>query len=135
MAIIMVPLFIKTSVTSMSNNTAQQAFFAQVKSSQTLWALQDTATQGWVIIDSENYEETDVMPLWSSAEEAQQQCVETWSNYQPAAISIAQWLEFWVEDLAEDHVMIVINWQPESPENNELELTEFSQQLAEVEAY
>ena len=42
-------------------------------------------------------------------------------------------LEFWVEDLAEDNVMIGVDWQGD--EYLEVELAEFSQKVAEIEAF
>lgn len=109
-------------------------FMASVKKTQTMWALQDTGSEGWVILDSINFEETDVMPLWSSAELASSHCSDEWQDYTPVAISVADWLEFWVEDLAEDNVMIGVNWQGEE-EYIELELAEFSQGVAEIETF
>jgi hypothetical protein len=41
-------------------------------------------------------------------------------------------MEFWVEDLLEDGVIIGLNWQ-ENEACFELELPEFTQALAEVE--
>ena len=50
-------------------------FMAHVKNTQVLWALQDKSSEGWVILDSINFEETDVMPLWSNAELAKEQSI------------------------------------------------------------
>lgn len=108
-------------------------FLVQVKASQTLWALQERSSEGWVVLDSINFEDTDVMPLWSSAELAQKHCIDEWQDYTPVAISVADWLEFWVEDLASDNVMVGVNWQDD--DYLELELGEFSQQLASIEAF
>jgi hypothetical protein len=58
--------------------------------------------------------------------------VEEWADYVPAAISVADWMEFWVEDLLEDGVIIGLNWQ-ENEDCFELELPEFTQALAEIE--
>ncbi|WP_133471923.1 DUF2750 domain-containing protein [Paraglaciecola marina] len=113
-------------------NPASADFMAQIKQTQTLWALQDTASEGWVILDSVNYENTDVMPLWSSIELAQAHCIDEWQDYTPKAITLADWLEFWVEDLAEDNVLIGVEWL-DGGEYLELELAEFSQMLAKVE--
>lgn len=107
-------------------------FMAQVKSTQIIWALQDQASEGWVILDSINFENADVMPVWSSTELAQTHCVDEWQDYVPMAISLADWLEFWVEDLAEDNVLIGVEWR-DGGEYIELELTEFSQMVAKVE--
>ncbi len=116
----------------MSENNTLSAFINQVKDSQILWALQDKASEDWVVLDSVNFENTEVMPLWSAEELAKQHCIEEWAGYIPAAISVANWMEFWVEDLLEDGVIIGLNWQ-ENEDCFELELPDFTQALAEVE--
>lgn len=119
---------------NMSDQTQNLAkFLAQVKPEQALWALQDKSSGDWVVLDSINFEETEVMPLWSSSELAQLHCVEEWSDYSPAQISLAEWLEFWLADLNEDGVIIGVNWQ-EDGDCFEMELGDFSQALAEIEA-
>ena len=107
-------------------------FMAQIKNTQALWALQDKTSDGWVILDSINFE--DVMPLWSNAQLAKEHCVDEWEDYVPKAISVSDWLEFWVEDLAEDNVVIGIEWR-DGGEYLEVELADFSQMLAEVEKF
>lgn len=116
------------------NNSTSADFMAQVQVTQTLWALQDKASEGWVILDSINFENTDVMPVWSSMALAKNHCVDEWQDYIPMAISLADWLEFWVEDLAEDNVMVGVEWL-DAGEYLELELAEFSQMLAKVESF
>ncbi len=108
-------------------------FFAETKPSQQVWALQDKSGEDWVVCDSVNFEDTDAMPLWSSEELAQQHCCEEWKDYKPAAISFSDLLEFWIEDLNEDGVIIGINWQSEG-ECAELELADFTQSIVEIEA-
>ena len=107
-------------------------FMAQVQVTQTIWALQDKTSEGWVVLDSVNFENTDVMPVWSNIELAKSHCVDEWHDYLPMAISLADWLEFWVEDLAEDNVLIGVEWR-DGGEYLELELVEFSQMLAKIE--
>ena len=85
-----------------------------------------------MILDSINFENADVMPVWSSSELAQAHCVDEWHDYVPRAISIGDWLEFWLEDLAEDNVLVGVEWR-DGGEYLELELTEFSQMLAKLE--
>jgi len=114
-------------------STTLEHFLTAVKSTQTLWALQDKVSEDWVVLDSPNFENTDVMPLWSSAELAQQHCIEEWSDYSPSKISLADWFEFWLEDLNEDNVIVGINWQGDD-EYLEMELSDFTQALAEVES-
>lgn len=111
-----------------------KAFMTDVKSSQTLWALQEPESEDYVVLDSINFENTEVMPLWSTVEQAQKHCIEEWQAYQPVGISIAQWMEFWIEDLNEDNIIIGLNW-PEGGDCLEIELAEFTQFLSEVEVY
>jgi hypothetical protein len=119
----------------MTNTNAHLSnFITQAKLSQTVWALQDKASEGWVILDSSNFEDTDVMPLWSSVDLAKSHCVDEWQNYEVTSISVAEWLEFWVEDLAKDNVMIGVDWQDDD-DNIEVELAEFSQALASIETF
>jgi hypothetical protein len=116
----------------MSTETTLKSFLNQVKDSQTLWALQDKNSEDWVVLDSVNFEDTDVMLLWSTQTLAKNHCVEEWADYIPAAITVADWMEYWVEELLADGVIIGINWQ-ESGDCTELELPEFTQALAGVE--
>ena len=115
-----------------ATNLPPADFMALVKSNQAIWALQDQESEGWVVLDSVNFENTDVMPVWSNLELAKKHCVDEWENYVPKSISIADWLEFWVEDLAEDNVLIGVEWR-DGGEYLELELADFSQLVAEIE--
>jgi hypothetical protein len=125
------------------NTTALKTFIADVKNTQSFWALQEKSGEDWVVLDSINFEDTDVMPLWSTQELAQQHCVDEWQDYLPTIITLSDWLEFWLEDLGEDGVIVGINWQEEVVESGddtkseneylELDLAEFSQSLAEIE--
>lgn len=116
------------------NTATLTAFLTQVKSTQILWALKDKASEDWVVLDSPNFENTDVMPLWSEAILAQEHCIEEWSDYTPCEISVAEWLEFWVEDLNEDGVIVGVNWQGDD-EYLEMELAEFTQAIAGIESF
>jgi len=115
-----------------SNSEVFKAFLKDVQLDQVLWALQDKASEDWVVLDSINFENTDVMPLWPTEALAKQHCSDEWKNYSPAAISLADWFEFWLEDLNSDGVIVGINW-PEDGECLELELDVFTQGLAEIE--
>ena len=116
----------------MSNNILK-TFLAETKLTQTIWALQDKASEDWVVLDSPSFENTDVMPLWSSSDLAQQHCIDEWSNYVPCEISLADWFEFWLEDLNSDGVIVGVNWQGVD-EGFEIELSEFTHALAEIES-
>jgi len=120
-------------IANMTTPNTLSDFLTQVKENQLIWALQDKASEDWVVLDSINFEDTDVMPLWSTEALAKSHCVEEWAEYIPVAITVADWMEFWVEDLLEDGVIIGLNWQ-ENDDCFELELAEFTQSLAPVEA-
>lgn len=107
-------------------------FLDEVKSTQQLWALQDKESEDWVVLDSINYEQTEVMPLWSNEALAAKHCVDEWKNYSATAITVADWLEYWVDDLLKDEVVIGINWLDED-NDIEVDLSEFTHSLAEVE--
>ncbi|WDE01100.1 DUF2750 domain-containing protein [Thalassomonas actiniarum] len=107
-------------------------FLSAVKPEQVLWALQDKDSEDWVVLASVNFEETDVMPVWSSEQLAGQHCIDEWQDYQPAQISVSDWLEFWIEDLNEDGIIIGVNW-PVEGDCLELELADFSQAIAAIE--
>lgn len=116
-----------------NTSTTLVHFLTEVKPTQILWALQDKSSEDWVVLDSPSFENTDVMPLWSSTELAQQHCIDEWSDYVPCKITLADWFEFWLEDLNEDNVIVGINWQ-DNDECLEMELSDFTQALAEIES-
>ncbi|MDO6838648.1 DUF2750 domain-containing protein [Paraglaciecola chathamensis] len=130
----MAPQISLLELTMTDTNIDSADFMAQIKHTQGLWALQDKTSDGWVILDSINFENTDVMPLWSNAQLAKEHCIDEWQDYVPKAISVSDWLEFWVEDLAQDNVVIGIEWR-DGGEYLEVELADFSQMLAEVEKF
>ncbi len=107
-------------------------FLNQVKPEQAFWALCEPESQDWVVLDSIHFENTEVMPLWSNEALAKAHCVDEWASYNPAKITVAEWLEFWVEDLSEDNIIIGINWADDN-DCEELGLDEFSQKIAEIE--
>jgi len=114
-------------------NPTINAFFQAVKSTQTIWALQDKSGEDWVVCDSVNFEDADTMPIWSSKEAAEKHCTEEWADYQAAGISVADFLEFWIEDLNEDSVMLGLDWESEG-QCAELEIADFTLALAEIES-
>ncbi|NQZ83716.1 MAG: DUF2750 domain-containing protein [Colwellia sp.] len=113
-------------------NSTLSAFMAETKTEQSFWALQDKTSEDWVVLDSVNFEQTEVMPIWSTESLAVKHCCDEWQDYVPAIITLAEWLEFWIEDLKEDNIVIGINW-PVEGDCVEVELSEFSQALAEIE--
>jgi len=110
-----------------------QRFIANISESQQLWGLQDPTNEEWLVCDSGEYEDADVMPLWSEATLAQSHCTEDWSGFVPVAISVDDFLEFWVEDLNQDDVLVGIDWRSDD-DCEEIEAFDLGQLLADVEA-
>ena len=107
-------------------------FFTEVKATQMLWGLYDKESEGWVVVDSAHFEDGETMLLWSRESLAQANCNNEWQSYVPTQISVADWLEFWIEDLSEDGILIGLDWQDDN-DCEELELGEFSQKIADIE--
>lgn len=116
----------------MSGSQQLEKFANTVKPSQSLWALQDKASEDWVVLDSINFENVDVMPIWSTKESAKTHCIDEWKDYIATEITVAEWLEFWVEDLNEDGIIIGVDW-PTEGDCTEVELAEFTQAIAAIE--
>ena len=114
------------------NQQVLAAFLAEVKPTQQLWALQDKKSEDWVVLDSLGYEETEVMPLWSNQALANKHCTEEWAEYIAAPISLADWLEFWVEDLLADNIILGINWQGQE-DDLEMGLPELTESFVDIE--
>mgnify|MGYP000377077211 FL=1 len=107
-------------------------FFNEVQATQMLWALHDKDSDGWVVVDSANFENSETMPLWSTESMAQKSCSDEWASYQPVQISVSDWLEFWFEDLNEDGVIVGLDWQDDQ-DCEEMELGEFTHKIADIE--
>ncbi|NKF51606.1 DUF2750 domain-containing protein [Shewanella sp. WXL01] len=107
-------------------------FIAQVKEHQVIWALQDETNDGFVVCDSSEYEDTDVMPLWSSKDAAQSHCTEEWADYSAVEIKLGEFLEYWVGDLNDDGVLVGIDWQVDQ-DCEELDPIVLAKSLVDVE--
>ena len=116
----------------MDNKLQLSTFLNDIKPTQTLWALQDKKSEDWVVLDSLQFEETEVMPLWSNQTLAQTHCVEEWKDYVATAITLADWFEYWVDDLLADNVVIGLNWGDVAGDV-EIDLAELTQALTEIE--
>ena len=112
------------------HQASYQQFIDEVRTSGQLWGLQ--FGEEWVVCDSNEYAETDVLPLWSSEAAAKAHCIDEWDDYSPVAIDLESFFEEWVNDLSEDEVLIGINWDQEL-DGVEIEPMELAQELAHFE--
>ncbi|QIZ76503.1 DUF2750 domain-containing protein [Ferrimonas lipolytica] len=83
-------------------------FTAAVIEARQLWVL--SAGDEYVVVDSIEFENTDVMPLFSAQANAQALCVEDWSEYKAVAVAIDDFFDEWLPSLDEDGVLVGIDW-------------------------
>ncbi|RRS10736.1 DUF2750 domain-containing protein [Pseudoalteromonas sp. J010] len=88
-------------------------FIGQVKNTESVWAL-SSSDGGMVVVDSNQFDETDVLLLWDSEEKAQAQCRDEWSEFSPMSIDIESFLDEWVLDLKEDDALVGLNWNDDN---------------------
>ena len=111
-------------------NANYDLLLTQARETGVLWSLQ--FGEDWVVCDSNEFAETDVLPLWSSEEAARTHCVEEWADYTPVAIDLETFFEEWVNDLGEDGVLIGTNWNDDL-DGLEVDPLELAKDLAEVD--
>jgi hypothetical protein len=85
------------------------SFVEKVKLSEQIWAL-GAEDGGFVVCESNQFAETDVLLLWESEDAAKAQCKEEWLEYSPVEIALNEFLDEWVEDLNEDDALVGLNW-------------------------
>lgn len=83
-------------------------FAALVSASTEVWGLK--AGDGWALCSSIEFEETDVMPFFSSVDKARLLCTGSWSDYKPEAIALDAFLMDWLPGMHEDSAMVGLNW-------------------------
>lgn len=109
-------------------NANYQRFIEHVQESGQVWGLQ--SDEGWVIVDSTEYEETEVMPFWSEESYAREHCVGEWEDFEPVAMDLSEFLEDWLVGMAEDGVLVGPNWNSEL-EGLEVEPEDIARLLSE----
>ncbi|WKE65020.1 DUF2750 domain-containing protein [Gallaecimonas kandeliae] len=105
------------------------SFLARIQESGELWSL--NSEDGWVICDSAEFEDAEVMPFWSNKAEADRHCVDQWSDYRAERISLIDFVELWLPNLAEDDILVGPDWN-EDLEGLEVEPGDIAESLLEV---
>ena len=108
-----------------------QLFIEQVRESGQVWGLR--YGEDWVVCRSAEFEDADVMPLWSAEEDARLHCVDEWADYEPEVIDLEEFLDIWINDLDEDDVLVGPNWNADL-EGQGLEPIELAKALVELDA-
>lgn len=103
------------------------SFIDNVRQNQQVWGLTDK--QGnWAICPSASYEDTDVLPFWSSQERAQALCTDDWNIYQPTPIALDDFLIDWLPGMHEDDALVGPDWNTEL-EGLEIEPMDLAKEL------
>lgn len=112
------------------SNHSLSDFSQAVIESGELWVL--SVDDEFVVVDSIEFDNTDVMPIFSSQAKAQALCVDDWSSYQPLAIELETFFEEWLPSLDQDQVMLALDLD-ENLVGDELEPFKLAKQLAKDE--
>lgn len=88
-----------------------QRFIEHAQESGQVWCLK--SDDGWVVVDSAEFEDSEVIPFWSEQSYAQQHCVDQWKHFRPEAISLEDFIEEWLTGMAEEGVLVGPNWNAE----------------------
>ncbi|RJX72853.1 DUF2750 domain-containing protein [Vibrio sinensis] len=95
-----------------------ELFVKETKETQLVWGLRND--EGWLSCESTEFEESEVMPFWSSKSDAQTHNVEEWADFEVLEIPLDIFVEDWLLTLAEDGVLVGTNWN-DSLDGKEME--------------
>lgn len=94
-------------------------FVAQSQQTGQVWGLcQDEVN--WLSMESSQFEDGEVMPFWSNEADARVHCDDEWAEFVPTAIPLNLFANEWLLTLAEDGVLLGLNWNSDL-EGDELE--------------
>jgi len=83
-------------------------FIEETQENQLVWGLRNE--EGWLSCESTEFAESEVMPFWSSKEDAQIHNVEEWADFEVVEIPFDVFVEDWLITLDEDGVLVGLNW-------------------------
>lgn len=83
-------------------------FIKRVSESKTVWGLENE--DGWSVCESNEYEDTEVLPFWSDEAYARQCAIKGWSDYKPSAIPLEVFMNNWLNGMNEDGLLVGVNW-------------------------
>ncbi|EEX92292.1 hypothetical protein VIOR3934_03639 [Vibrio orientalis CIP 102891 = ATCC 33934] len=85
-----------------------ELFVAETKQTKLVWGMRNE--EGWLACDSTEFENSEVMPFWSTQEDAKAHNVEEWADFEVLEIPLDIFVEDWLLTLAEDGVLVGTNW-------------------------
>lgn len=83
-------------------------FIEKTAASKLVWALK--SKNGWANSHSNDSEDVDVIPFWSDRAYAKICARDDWKGYLPVEIPLAEFLESWCIEMADNEVLAGINW-------------------------
>ncbi len=83
-------------------------FIEKTAASKLVWALK--SKNGWANSHSNDSEDVDVIPFWSDRAYAKVCARDDWKGYLPVEIPLAEFLENWCMEMADNEVLAGINW-------------------------
>ena len=83
-------------------------FIEKTAASKLVWALK--SKNGWANSHSNDSEEIDVIPFWSDRAYAKICARDDWKGYLPVEIPLAEFLESWCIEMADNEVLAGVNW-------------------------
>ncbi|NOW97658.1 DUF2750 domain-containing protein [Mucilaginibacter sp. SG564] len=83
-------------------------FIGKTAASKSVWALK--SKNGWANSHSNDSEDVDVIPFWSDRAYAKACARDDWKGYLPVEIPLAEFLESWCIEMADNEVLAGINW-------------------------
>ncbi|WEM44324.1 DUF2750 domain-containing protein (plasmid) [Photobacterium sp. DA100] len=86
-----------------------ELFVEETKDTQQVWGLCNEEGD-WLSVDSSEFEESEVMPFWSNEADAAVHCVDEWAEFSAVMIPLDVFVEDWMITLAEDGVLVGLNW-------------------------
>ncbi|WP_375754050.1 DUF2750 domain-containing protein [Vibrio sp. HN007] len=101
-----------------------ELFVQETKENNLVWGLRNSE-EGWLACDSSEFENSEVMPFWSSKEDAEFHNVEEWAEFEVLEIPLDIFVEDWLITLAEDGVLVGTNWNS-GLEGKEMEPSELA---------
>lgn len=95
-------------MTALDEQKALSGFAADICLNAEIWGLK--TEQGWALCPSIEFEETEVLPFFSSKDKANSLCKGDWKIYHAEAIPIDAFVEDWLPGMHEDNAMVGLNW-------------------------
>ena len=86
-----------------------ELFVTETQETHVVWSLCNEEGD-WLSVESSEFEESEVMPFWSSESDAKVHCVEEWAEFTPTELPLDVFVEDWMITLSEDGVLVGLNW-------------------------